>query len=363
MHLVGDDFCGVAVLAFFGLPFAGLQVAFYIDWAAFFKVLACDFGEAKKRGLIDAQAGMGTFVRGRTSAIPPRDGNSSEMTMNMPPEPSALADKLRTDAARIIENANIYELMRYQDFGGNAEERELAANWLSTFVPQCSADRVLVSSGIHSILLALMSHLARPGELICVEDLVYPGIKAIAAQLGLRLHAIPSDNDGPIDAALEDACKSLKPRAFYCNPTLQNPSTRTIPLHRRQALADVALRFNIPIIEDDAYGMLPSKTATSLAQLAPELTWYISGFAKCLGAGLRIAYVCAPSARQSQRLAGALRATTVMASPITSLITIHWLKNGTAYEMLKAIGAESTARQNIAAQVFKAWHLVPTATP
>ncbi len=320
-----------------------------------YTTIARGYSEAKKRGLIDSQAGTGTFVRGRPPAILLRDGSSAEMTMNMPPEPAGLAAKLQSDAARLIENADIYNLMRYQDFGGSAEDREIAAQWLSPYVPDCSAERVLVSSGIHSILLALMSQLARPGQVVCVEDLVYPGIKAIAAQLGIRLHSIPSDADGPIVSALEDACKTQQPKAFYCNPTLQNPNTKTMPLSRRQALADIALRYNVPIIEDDAYGMLPVETPVSIARLAPELTWYISGFSKCLGAGLRIGYVCAPSARQAQRLAGALRATTVMVNPISALLATNWVKNGIANEMLKAVRLESGARQAIAQRVLKAW--------
>ncbi|WP_137719435.1 PLP-dependent aminotransferase family protein [Methylobacillus flagellatus] len=320
-----------------------------------YTTVARAYNEAKKRGLIDSQAGTGTFIRGRAPAIPLRDGSSAEMTMNMPPEPAALTARLKEDAARIIENSDIYSLMRYQDFGGTADDRETASSWLQPFVPQASADRVLVSAGIHSVLLALMSQLARPGELICVEDLVYPGIKAIAAQLGIRLHPIPSDEDGPIPFALEDVCKTQPIRAFYCNPTLQNPSTKTIPLHRRRALADVAMRYNIPIIEDDAYGMLPIRPLVTMAQLAPELTWYVSGFAKCLGAGLRVAYVCAPTARQAQRLAGALRATSVMVSPLSALLVTSWVKNGIAAEMLKAVRAESAARQKIADRVLAAW--------
>lgn len=320
-----------------------------------YTTIARGYNEARKRGLIDSQVGAGTFVRGRPPAIPLRDGSSAEMTMNMPPEPAGLAHKLKTDAARILENADVYNLLRYQDFGGTTEDREAAADWLQPFVPKCTPARVLVSCGIHSVLLALMSQLARPGELICVEDLVYPGIKAIAAQLGIRLLSIPSDSDGPIISALEDACKTQHPRAFYCNPTLQNPNTKTIPLHRRQELADIAMRYNVPIIEDDAYGMLPIDSPMTLAQLAPELTWYISGFSKYLGAGLRVAYVCAPSARQAQRLAGALRATTVMVNPITALLTTNWVKNGLANEMLKAVRIESSARQQIAAKVLKSW--------
>jgi DNA-binding transcriptional MocR family regulator len=92
--------------------------------------------------------------------------------------------------------------------------------WLSPRVPDCRLDQMLVCPGIHSVLTALFSQLARPGELICVESLTYPGVKAIATQLGVQLHALPLDDEGPNGEAFEHACKTLRPKALYCNPTL-----------------------------------------------------------------------------------------------------------------------------------------------
>ena len=120
------------------------------------------------------------------------------------------------------------------------------------------------------------------------------------------LHALPLDDEGPSAEAFETACKTLKPKALVFNPTLQNPTTLTTTLARREALADVALRYAIPVVEDDAYAMLPRQAPPPFATLAPELTYYVTGFSKCLGAGLRTAYVCTPGERQAQRLAGAL---------------------------------------------------------
>lgn len=316
------------------------------------------YNEAKRRGLIDSQAGSGTYIKGKPPAIKLRDGSSIAMTMNMPPEPAAVAQRIKEDAARIISNADLYDLLRYQDFGGTPEDREVAASWLNTYVPNCRSEQVLVCSGIHSVLLALMTHLARPGETICVEDLVYPGIKAIAAQLNISLLSIPSDQDGPIVSALEDACKTKRIKGFYCNPTIQNPSTLTITRHRRAAIADIAMRYNVAIIEDDAYGMLPTDKLATIASIAPDITWYITGFAKCFGAGLRTAYVVAPSSRQAQRLAGSLRATSVMSSPITNLLISNWIRNGLLDDMLKAIRAESAARVRLASRTLDMWPLM-----
>jgi DNA-binding transcriptional MocR family regulator len=317
-----------------------------------YTTVARAYAEARKRGLIDSRAGTGTFVRGASPALPLRAGTGAEMTMNLPPEPDdpELVARVRESAADVLGRADLYSLLRYQDFGGTPEDREAGVSWLHRRLPNASADRLLVCPGIHSVLAALVSQLAAPGELICAESLAYPGLKAIATQLGVKIQALPLDDDGPDTDMFEHVCKTLKPKALYCNPTLLNPTTATFSRARREAIADVALRYSVPIIEDDAYAMLPRQVPPPIALLAPELTYYVTGFSKCFGAGLRTAYVSAPGVRQAQRLAGALRATAVMASPVTNALATRWVNDGMAEAMLQAIRNESIARQAMAAR-------------
>lgn len=317
-----------------------------------YTTVARAYGEARRRGLIDARAGSGTYVRGRAPALPLRAGTGAEMTMNMPPEPPALTARLRESAAALLADADPYTLLRYQDFGGTPADRAAVTGWLRRLAPAANGETLLICPGIHSALVALLSQVARSGQTLCVEELAYPGIKAIAAQLGVHLQALPSDEDGMLGTAFESFCKTQQPAALYCNPTIQNPSTRTMPQDRREILAEIALRYSVPIIEDDAYGMLPRRKPGSFASLAPELTYYVTGLSKCLGAGLRTAFVHAPTPRQAQRLAGTLRATTVMASPITTLLATAWIKDGTVDDMLGALRQENAARQAIAARVL-----------
>lgn len=324
-----------------------------------YTTVARAFSEARKRGLIDSRTGSGSYVRGRRATLPLRDGTGAEMTMNLPPEPAdaALLDRLRQGAMEELANADLHGLLRYQDFGGSPADREAAVHWLRRRLSGISEARVMVCPGIHSVLTALISQLARPGEAICVDSLAYPGLKAIATQLGVQLLPMALDDDGPDVQAFEHACKTLSPKAVYCNPTLLNPTTATMSMGRREALADVALRYSVPIIEDDAYAMLPRRKVPPVATFAPELTYYITGFSKCLGAGLRNAYVCAPSERMAQRLAGALRSTTVMASPVTNALATRWVRDGTAEAMLEAIRAECIARHALAQQHLGAYGL------
>lgn len=320
-----------------------------------YTTVARAYAEARKRGLLDARAGSGTFVRGRTQTLPLAGGSSVEMSMNMPPEPPELAARLRESSAQLFASADPYRLLRYQDFGGTPEDRAAGRAWLKARLPDCEEDTVLVCPGIHSVLVALVSQLARPGDTICLDTLAYPGIKAIASQLGVRLQALPCDDEGPLPHAFEALCKTGKPGAFYCNPTVQNPGTLTLTAQRRAALADVALRYSVPIIEDDAYGLLPRQAPEALAAIAPELTYYVTGLSKTFGAGLRVAYLRAPGARHAQRVAGALRATTVMPSPFTVMLATQWINDGTAHAMLDAIRMEANARQAIAMRELAGW--------
>lgn len=305
---------------------------------------------ARERGLVASRPGLGTYTRGSFIGLPLRAGTGAEMTMNQPPEldghPAMRA--LQESATHFVGGASLPELMRYQDFGGSVHDRSVAAAWLRQWLQETSADRVLIAPGIHSILLALVSQLVRPGRSLAVERLTYTGIKAIAAQLGVSLHPLDMDEGGLMPEAFEQACKTAAIAALHVCPNLQNPTTATLSIRRREQIADIALRHNVSVIEDDAYGMLPEAVPPPIAEFAPGLTYYITGMSKWLGAGLRTAYVVSPTAAANQRAAGALRATTVMSSPWTHRMVTTWLDEGLASAVLSAIREECQARSSVA---------------
>ena len=323
-----------------------------------FTTVARGYAEAQKRGLIDTRAGRGTFVRPVVASGPVRRSSPADMldmTMNMPPEPQdpALLQRLRDGFASLATEPDLYSLLRYHEFGGAIEDREAGARWLARHLPGVSAGRVLVCPGIQATLLALFMALARPGDTIACEAVTYPGVKSLAAQLGLKLVGLPADDEGIHPEAFAALCASQLPKALYCNPTLLNPTTATMSEARRIAIADTARRYGVPIIEDDPYGCLPRQRSTALATLAPELTFYLTGFAKCVGAGLRIAYVATPNPRYTARLSATMRTTAVMASPPLVRLATRWIDDGTIRESTLAIREESRARQQLAARILR----------
>jgi DNA-binding transcriptional MocR family regulator len=317
-----------------------------------FSTISRAYNEAQRRGLIEARVGQGTFVRAEAcprERSPARGGATVDMSMNLPPEPDdpALLGKMASTIKRL--SADMTSLLRYQSFGGSLGDREIAISWLARRGLSTTPEQTLICAGTHSVLSALFSMLATPGGRICCDTLTYTGVRALAAVHGIALVGLASDDDGVTPEALEQACRNSKPAAFYCNPTIQNPTTVTQSLARRQALVEIARRYQLTIIEDDVYGLLPDAPPPAFASLAPELTFYIGGLSKTLGAGLRLAFLVAPDPRSVARVAAVLRATSGMASPVSIAIATDWFTNGTAAELVGFVRAESRARQKIAA--------------
>jgi DNA-binding transcriptional MocR family regulator len=317
------------------------------------------YAEASRRGLVEGRVGQGTFVCAGSPAPPvpePRhEARPADLRMNLPPLPEDqdLQGRIRHDLGGFAAGMDMELLFRYQQAGGGDADRQAGANWLASRLT-VAPERLLVCAGAQGALLALLSVLCEPGDLLCCEALTYPGFRSLAAHLRLRLTGLAMDEHGLLPDAFEAACRSQHPKALYCIPTLHNPTTATLPLARREALVAIARRHGVPIIEDDAYGALAAAAPPPLAALAPEMVYHVSGLAKCVSPALRIAYLSVPEPRQALRLTGAVRATVGMAPPLTAALATRWINNGTAAAILNGIRAETAARHALAMRILPA---------
>ncbi len=282
----------------------------------------------------------------------PRRTSIVDFSMNMPPEPDdpELIARMREGLATVA--TNLLPLLRYQNFGGAGMDKEAAAAWLSRRGLVPSQERIFLAPGAHPALLAILGMLAKPGETVLSENITYPGIRSIAAQLRLNLVGLPMDDEGIVPTAFAAACEKQKPKALYLNPVLQNPMTLTVPERRREEICTVARKYNVPIVEDDAYGFIPLQSPAPLAAIAPDLTWHIGGLSKSIGAGLRLAYVVAPDTKAAWPFVSAMRANNVMASPLSAALATRWIEDGTADGILNFIRAEAAARQALVADIL-----------
>ena len=264
-----------------------------------FTTVARGYVEAQKRGLIESRVGQGTFVAGQPSRSRPTQRPSvADLTMNVAPEPEdrGLLDRMQAGLVKVA--ADLPTLLRYQAFGGTYIQREAACRFLSARGVAASADRLSICPGTHLAFQALLQSLCVSGDAVLCEALTYPGIKAVAARLGLKLVGVAVDEDGMEPVAFAQACAEHAPKAVYLNPTLLNPTTATMPEARRLKIIETARAYGVVIIEDDAYSPLLKRPPAAFTTLAPDITFYVASLSKCIGAGLRIAYLVAPDQRR-----------------------------------------------------------------
>ena len=314
------------------------------------------FNEARRQGLVQAQAGRGTFV---SEAL---DGKAADLaqplidlSMNIPSQPADVDFRklFPTGIASILGGTQGLLSLHYQESTGAEPDRRAAANWLGARIEGLSPDRIVLTGGAQSALFAVCELLLRRGDVIAAGAMTYPGIKAVAIQKGLEIAALDMDDQGIIPDAFDRACRDRHVRALYLIPSIDNPTTATLPEERRRALAQIVGQHGVAIIEDDPYAPLLPERRVTMAELAPDLTWHIATLSKCASPALRVAYVVAPAATQALRLAGVLRATILMAPPLMSALASRWIADGTLDQITAAIRVENALRQKLAGSVLK----------
>lgn len=313
------------------------------------------FNEARRRGLVQAQAGRGTFISETL------DGSAGEqvkplidLSMNIPPQPPDVDFRKMFPAgiAAVLGSQRGMLNLHYQESTGIEPDRQTAASWLSMRIDGVTPDRVAVTGGAQSALFAVCELLLDRGDVVAAGAMTYPGLKAVAIQKGLVLEPLEIDGQGIIPEAFERACRERAAKALYVVPSIDNPTTATLPEDRRRALAAIARKHGVAIIEDDPYAPLRPQRTVAIVELAPDITWHIATLSKCASPALRVAYVVAPGATRALRLAGVLRATILMAPPLMSALASRWIADGVLDEIARSIRAENAARQKLAASIL-----------
>ena len=326
------------------------------------------YAEAERRGLIGGEVGRGTFVRPdarrRKQQVvidieaPLGTPQIIDLSVNIPTpmtSDSVLADTIREIAAR----PGIARLMDYHPHAGSASHRAAGAQWLTECGFPIEPERVIVTAGGQHAMTAALGAITEPGDVVLTEALTYPGMKRLADFLRLRIHGVAMDEHGVDPDAFETACRSLSPKAFYCVANLQNPTAMVVPAERRKALAEIARRYGVKIVEDDVYGfLLGDDRPPALCSYAPELGHYFTSLSKSMAPGLRVGYLALPSSSRDD-FTQVVRSTTWMATPLTAEIGAGWIREGIGQELADGHRDEAILRQKLAREMLRGHDLSP----
>jgi len=184
---------------------------------------------------------------------------------------------------------------------GLAELREQIATHLVQHGVAAAAANIVTTYGASHAFDLLARILLTPGDAVLVED---PGYFVLFEQLRahhVRLVPVPRHADGPDLAALEEACRAHRPRAFFLQTLVHNPTGSSAdPAHCHRILS-LAEKFGLAVVEDDVYGDLYEGSAVRLAQIdGLRHVIYVGSYTKLIGPSLRVGFVAADAALISQ---------------------------------------------------------------
>ena len=246
------------------------------------------------------------------------------------PATSAYVEALATLLPRLAKDRRYGASRDYHPPEGPLWARSAVAEWLIGVAGDGDAGRVVLTDGAQHGLACVLRALAQRGDVILANSITYQGISALCRSQGLDLRGLSIDREGMRPDTFETACATLRPRGVFLVPTLHNPTTVTLSEERRRALAAIARRHNVLIIEDDVYRPLLDTASSRLSRRWNlSCTIHVSGLSKCIAPGLRYGFVVAPRAVLGN-VAAALRIDCWSISPLTALVATNMLEDGTA---------------------------------
>lgn len=150
-------------------------------------------------------------------------------------------------AARRLRGATPRQLLGC-DAAGYLPLRQAVAHYAHTSRGiQCSAEQVIIVSGVQEGLDLAARLLINTGDKVLMEDPGYQGAYTVFQAVGARIISMPLDAEGaaPREADFRGA------RLVYVTPGHQYPVGMTMSLPRRLQLLAWAKQYNTPIFEDD----------------------------------------------------------------------------------------------------------------
>ncbi|WP_104479058.1 PLP-dependent aminotransferase family protein [Actinokineospora auranticolor] len=275
------------------------------------------YDELRGKGLVDSVRGSGTRVSarprlngtgadgrvpgGRATSIFQRlvDGPGSIISLALAVEPAA--PELLA-AYRDLADGELADLMAdvgYHPRGYPPLRHAVSEHYTAAGLPT-DPDQVLVTTGAQQVIGLVAQMYLRPGCTVVVESPSWPGCLDVFRAAGARLVGVPLDDEGVRPDRLATVFAEERPVLTYLMPTFHNPTGTLMSASRRRRVAELAARFNVPVLEDNAYsgfhgGDAPAPPIGAYARGNAEILT-VGSMAKGVWGGLRIGWVRGPAA-------------------------------------------------------------------
>lgn len=214
---------------------------------------------------------------------------------------------------------------------------------------RCTAEDVFLTAGAQQGLNLIARLLLREGSQVLVEELTYPGFLQVLEPFQPHILTIPVNTATGMDVErLEQILRrGCKPALIYAIPEGHNPLGVSMPLEERTRLVHLARKYQVPVIEDDAYGFLSYNDASLPPLRAFDAEWvvYVGSFSKLLAPALRVGWLVAPRPLMS-KLSIVKEATDIDTATFTQRVVTDYLDRGLLETHLAGLRREYRIRRD-----------------
>lgn len=313
------------------------------------------YSEAERRGLVASTVGRGTFVAvdatTSTSMVTFEPQAPGLIEMGLASPMPFLEPDLGVVLKQLARRKNPDVFLRYSDPRGIAEHREVGACIAGRYGMSATVDDIVVTAGSQHALSCTLSSLFSPGDRIATDSLTYPGLKALASSLGIRLCPVVMDQEGMVPESLDMVCRQRKVKGVYLLPHLHNPTSCALSAKRKEAIAAVAEAHRLIVIEDDVYAFLHENELSPVSSLLPEQSVFIAGVSKMIGAGLRVGFVRVPKGMREAFFQSVLNSMW-MVPPLNVEIVAKWFVDGELERVVECKRNEAKKRVALARSIL-----------
>lgn len=201
-----------------------------------------------------------------------------------------------------------------------------------------SPEEILVTSGAQQALHLISLCLLSPGDAVAMEGPSYLYSLPLFTSAGLRLYCVPMDEEGVAPQELRTLHQEHRIRMVFTNPTYHNPTGTVLGESRRRQLLDICQELRIPLVENDAYGILTLKGGKKpplpiKAMDSGGAVLYVNSLSKTIAPGLRIGWLVGPRS-VVERLADAKQQMDFGTSSVSQQFARYFLESSRWEEQL-----------------------------
>lgn len=167
---------------------------------------------------------------------------------------------------------------------------------LSEWGIPASAEQIVLTIGATHALDVVVRHLLKPGDCVLVDDTGSWNLFANLRLFGVKLLGVPRLANGPDLDALEALLAEHRPKVFFTQSVLQNPTASDLAPASAFRILQLAEKHDFLVVEDDIYGDFHPGQPTRLASLDQlQRVIYVGSFSHTLSGNLRVGFLaCRP---------------------------------------------------------------------